>query len=267
MEEYITKGTEMVIGYAPRVLLALFTLWLGFKIAGALSAALKRRMEARKADPSLIPFVTSLTEWLFKAVVFISVAGIVGIETTSFVAMLGAGGLAVGLALQGSLANFAGGVLILLFKPFKVGDLIETEGHTGWVQEIQIFVTILHTPDSRTVILANGPVANGAIKNYSTIGKMRADMVVGIAYDADLKKAREVLMKVMTEHPSVLAEPAPTVNVSNLGDSAVELTLLPFCKAEDYWGVFFEVQENGKLVLDAAGVEIPFPQRVVHMKQ
>jgi small conductance mechanosensitive channel len=191
----------------------------------------------------------------------------VGIETSSFVALIGAAGLAVGLALQGTLANFAGGVLILIFKPYKVGDLITTQGHTGWVQEIQIFVTTLKTPDSKIIIVPNGVISNGDITNLSVDGKIRVDLIMGISYDSDIKKAREVLLKVMDAHPMVMQDPAPFVGVWELADSAISLAVQPHCKAEDYWAVYFDIQEAGKEALDAASITIPFPKMDVHMKQ
>jgi len=190
----------------------------------------------------------------------------VGIQTTSFVAILGAAGLAVGLALQGTLGNFAGGVLILLFKPYKVGQLIEAQGHIGWVHEIQIFVTILTTPENKTVIIPNGAISNGNITNYSTLGKIRIDMVFGISYGSDIKKAKTVLENVMKEHPKALKDPAPFVGVLALGDSAVNLAVRPYSAPEDYWDVYFDVYEKGKIALDEASISIPFPQMDVHMK-
>jgi small conductance mechanosensitive channel len=189
----------------------------------------------------------------------------VGIATTSFVAVLGAAGLAVGLALQGSLANFAGGVLILIFKPYNVGDLVEAQGHLGVVKEVQIFNTILLTPDNKRVIIPNGAVSNGSIVNYSAEGLLRVDLVIGIAYESDIPKAKEVLSKVMSDHQLVLAEPQSTVAVSELADSSVNLVVRPWCKASDYWQVYFDITEQAKVNLEDNGITIPFPQRDVHL--
>ena len=207
----------------------------------------------------------SLIGWGLKALLFVSVIQMLGVATTSFVAVLGAAGLAVGLALQGTLANFAGGVLILLFKPYKVGDLIEAQGEFGSVKEIQIFTTVLLTPENKTAIVPNGAMANGNIINYSREGRIRVDLTVGISYDSDIRKAREVLLKVMADQPNVMKDPAPLVAVSNLNDSSVDLAVRPHCAPEHYWDVYFTTLEEGKLALDAAAITIPFPQRDVHI--
>jgi len=188
-----------------------------------------------------------------------------GIQTTSFIAVLGAAGLAVGLALQGTLANFAGGVMILLFKPFKVGDVIESQGHLGSVKEIHIFVTKLLTPENRTVILPNASVSGGNIVNYTTEGLSRVDMTFGISYESNIKQAKEVLMKVIENHPKVLKEPAPFVGVKELASSAVLLAVRPYATPQDYWDIYFTVMEEGKLALDKAGIKIPYPQLNVHL--
>ena len=190
----------------------------------------------------------------------------VGIETTSFIAVLGAAGLAVGLALQGSLANFAGGVLILLFKPFKVGDLIESDGVTGVVHSISILNTILTTPADNTAILPNGTVANNKILNYTKENNRRVDLEVGIAYDADVAQAKQVIEKAMKEVPGVLENPEPFVSILNFGDSSVNLAVRPYCRSVDYWDVYFNTNEAVKKALDDANIEIPFPQRDINIK-
>jgi small conductance mechanosensitive channel len=189
----------------------------------------------------------------------------VGIATTSFVAVLGAAGLAIGLALQGSLANFAGGVLILIFKPYTVGDLIEAQGHLGVVKEVQIFNTILLTPNNKRVIIPNGALSNGSTVNYSAEGDLRVDLTIGIAYESDIPKAKEVLVKMMQENPKVLDDPAPMAAVAELADSSVNLAVRPWCTTADYWGVYFETTEQAKRVLESNGIRIPFPQRDVHL--
>ena len=262
---YSDKAIEMIMLYAPKLVLALVVLLIGLWIINRFVGVLGKLMDNRHVDVSLQPFLKSLIGIGLKAMLLISVASMVGIETTSFVALIGAAGLAVGLALQGTLANFAGGVLILIFKPFKVGDLIEAQGHLGTVKEIQIFVTILNTPESKTVIIPNGAISNGNITNYATEGRIRVDMVMGISYDSDIKKAREVLMNVMTTHPKVMKNPAPFVGVVELGDSSVNLAVRPHCAPADYWDVYFDVYEAGKEALDAAKITIPFPQLDVHM--
>lgn len=265
--KYADMAVELVMKHGPRLVLAIFTLMIGLWIIRVAGKLADRMIRSGKVDPTLGPFVHSLISWSLKALLFISVASMVGIETTSFVAVLGAAGLAVGLALQGSLSNFAGGALILLFRPYKVGDLIQAQGHLGVVKEIQIFTTVMTSPDHKQIILPNGPVANGDIVNFTTEGKIRVDLTIGVAYEADLDQAKSVLMGVLKDNPLVLAEPAPFVGVSELADSSVNFVVRPHVKPEHYWDVYFGVTENAKKALDAAGIGIPFPQRDVHLFQ
>lgn len=265
MQRYADKAIELGMEYGPKVVLALITLIIGLWIIGGVSNVLRKLMSSRHVDDTLAPFVNSLVTWGLRVLLFISVASMVGIETTSFVAVLGAAGLAVGLALQGSLANFAGGALVLLFRPYKVGDLIETQGHLGVVKEIQIFTTIITTPQNRRVVVPNGPISNGSIINYSAEPFVRVDLIVGIAYEADIDKAREVLLEVMNKHDQVLSDPEPFVGVNDLGDSSVNLAVRPHCHPDHYWDVYFGITEGAKKALDAHGIGIPFPQRDVHL--
>lgn len=255
---------DLVNQYGVPLLKAILILVIGFWVIGWITRIVKKGLAKSKLDITLQKFIGDLVNILFKVVLFITVLDIFGVQTTSLVAILGAAGLAVGLALQGSLSNFAGGVLLLLFKPFKVGDLIETQGHLGHVRAISIFVTKLITPDNKIVYVPNGPLSNGDITNYSEDGKLRVDLVVGIGYGEDIKKAREVIMAAMESHPKVLKEPAPSVNVLELGDSSVNLAVRPYATPADYWDVYFGITEAAKIALDEAGIEIPFPQRVVH---
>jgi small conductance mechanosensitive channel len=247
-----------------KLLGAVAVLIIGFWIAGRVTNLVKKGLTNRKLSPELNSFIGSLVSVLLKVIVLLAAADVIGIEVTGLVALLGAAGLAVGLALQGSLANFAGGVMILLFKPFKTGDLISAQGHTGVVQSINIFVTTLLTPDNKTVILPNGPLSNGDITNFTTDGKLRVDLVVGIGYGEDIKNARNVIMQAMKDNPKVLDNPAPSVNVLELGDSSVNLAVRPWATPADYWDVYFGVTEDAKEALDKAGIDIPFPQRVIH---
>lgn len=265
IESLYNQGYEMGLQYAPKLALAIVTLIIGLWIISGVGKMLQASMERSKVDPTLAPFIGNLVSWMLKLLLFISVASMVGIATTSFIAVLGAAGLAVGLALQGSLANFAGGVLIMVFKPYKVGDLIETEGHLGVVKEVQIFNTIITSPQHKRVIVPNGAVSNGAIINYTVEGKIRVDLSIGIAYDADIEKAKSVLMEVMTKHDKVIADPAPFVGVAEMADSSVNLVVRPHCNPEHYWNVFFDVNEQMKIALDQNNITIPFPQRDVHM--
>ena len=265
VDAYTTKFIELVMAYAPKVVLAIITLVVGLWIIGLIVGAVRKSMDKTKTDKTLIPFITSLISWGLKLLLFISVASMIGIATTSFIAVLGAAGLAVGLALQGSLANFAGGVLILIFKPYNVGDLVEAQGHLGVVKEVQIFNTILLSPSNKRIIIPNGAVSNGSIVNYSAEGLLRVDLVIGIAYESDIPNAKEVLHKAMADHELVLKDPGATVAVSELADSSVNLVVRPWCKAVDYWQVYFDITEAAKIGLESSGVSIPFPQRDVHL--
>lgn len=252
--------------YGLPLLLAIILLIIGLRIIKVITKTVGKNLNKRNDDVTLNKFITSLVSWILKIILFISVAGIIGIPTTSFVAILGAAGLAIGLALQGTLANFAGGVLALIFKPYEIGDLIETQGEIGVVKEIQIFNTILTSPDNKKIILPNGAIMNGNIKNYTAEGKIRVDLTMGIAYDADIKKAKNVLLDVMRNHNKVLADPTPFVGVSELGDNSVNLAVRPFTKPEHYWDVYFDIYEASKIALDENNIGIPFPQVDVHMK-
>ena len=258
---------NLAVAYVPRVLLALVTLIVGLWLVGVFTRLLRKALDKRGVDPTLTPFLMSLLGWGLKAVLIISVASMVGVQTTSFIAVLGAAGLAVGLALQGSLANLAGGVLILIFRPYRVGDLIEAQGELGVVKEIQIFTTTLLSPQNRKVIIPNGAMSNGTIKNLTAERTVRVDTTVGVSYGADMKQAKDVLLKMVKQVPKVLEDPAPVVAVSELGDSSVNLVVRPFCDPADYWDVYFATVEGSKQALDAADISIPFPQRDVHMFQ
>jgi small conductance mechanosensitive channel len=259
-------GYDVVMNHGPRVLMVIVLLVVGLWIIKRIESGLRKVMTRRKLDPSLIPFVVTMLDISLKVLLIISLAGVLGFPTTSFVAILGAAGLAVGLALQGTLANFAGGVLILIFKPFRVGDLIEAQGEKGNVKEIQIFVTIINTPENKTVIIPNGAISNGNITNYTVEGVIRVDMTFGVSYDSDIKKTKEVLLTILQNHPKTLKEPAPFVGVSALADSSVNFAVRPYTHPNDYWDVYFDVYEAGKIALDEAGITIPFPQVDVHMK-
>ncbi len=264
---YKDKVIEMAVEYGPKVLIALVTFIVGRWIIGKATKLLSKVLEKRDVDSSLRGFLSSLVSVLLNALLFISIATSLGIATTSFIALLGAAGLAVGMALQGTLSNFAGGVLILLFKPYKTGDLIEAQGELGVVKEIQIFVTVLLTPENKTVIIPNGAISNGNITNYTNEGLIRVDLAFGISYDSSIKEARKVLMEVMVGHAKVLKTPAPFVGVNELGDSSINLSVRSYSAPEHYWDVYFDVMEEGKEALDKAGISIPFPQMDVRIEK
>lgn len=265
MEEHLSKLYEFAIMYGIRLLAAIVIFVVGKWIARIVSRFIEKIMIKAKVDLTLTGFVRNIIYVGLMAFVIIAALNKLGIQTTSIVAIIGAAGLAIGLALQGSLANFAAGVLIILFKPFKVGDFIQAGGTMGTVAEIQIFTTMLNAPDNRKEIIPNAQVTGGNITNFSAIEKRRVDMVFGISYEDSMKTAKEVLLEIVTNDERVLKDPAPVVAVSELGDSSVNLVCRPWVKPADYWGVYFDVLEKGKEALEAAGLTIPFPQRDVHI--
>lgn len=265
IETLYAKGYDLSLGYAPKLFLSIITLVLGFWLIKGVSKLLVVTLDKSKVDPTLVPFLNSLLTWTLKALLFISIASMLGVATTSFVAVLGAAGLAVGLALQGSLSNFAGGVLVMIFKPYRVGDLIEAQGLLGVVKEVQIFNTILVSPQNKQIIIPNGLASNGTVTNYSAEGILRVDLTVGISYDSNIKVAKDILLEVMAKNEMVLSDPAPFVGVSEMADSSVNLAVRPHCKVEHYWDVYFGINEAMKNALDEHQITIPFPQRDVHM--
>ncbi|MCE4054405.1 mechanosensitive ion channel family protein [Pseudomonas sp. Au-Pse12] len=256
----------MIMEYGSRVLLAVITLAIGWWLINKLTHKVGKLLALRNADLALQGFISSLANIILKVLLIVSVASMIGVETTSFVAAIGAAGLAIGLALQGSLANFAGGVLILLFRPFRIGDFIEAQGISGSVDSIQIFHTVLRTGDNKTVIVPNGNLSNGIITNYNRQPTRKVVFDVGVDYDADLQKAREVLLE-LAKDERVLADPAPVAVVSTLGDSSITLSLRVWVKTADYWDVMFRFNELSRDRLKAAGIDIPFPQRVIRVVQ
>jgi small conductance mechanosensitive channel len=265
-EEILTGVYELIVAYGMKFILAIVVLILGLLVIKWLTRALVRVMKKGNVNESLIPFLRSVSNILLKVMLIISVMGMVGIQMTSFIAVLGAAGLAVGLAMQGTLQNFAGGVMILLFKPYEVGHFIEAQGFMGTVREIQIFTTVLLTPDNRKVIIPNSPLATGSITNFSAMPTRRIDFSFGIGYGDDIDAAKKILMKMADKDDRVLkGENPPEVMVEALADSSVNLKLRTWVKAEDYWGLFFDMTENVKKQFDAAGISIPFPQQDVHL--
>jgi len=261
-QKYTDLALTFIGQYALNVVVAILILIIGLWLTKKLIRISKKLMAKQGIDETLQKFLGDLLGWTLKILVFITAISQVGVETTSFIAILGAAGLAVGLALQGSLANFAGGALIMIFKPFKVGDLIEAQGEVGTVKEIKIFVTKMITPGNKLAIIPNGTLSNGNIKNYTEEGKLRVDLTFGIGYGEDIKKAKEVFMNVLKSNPNVLQEPAPSVNVSALADSSVNFAVRPWSTPENYWNVYFSVTEEVKLALDKEGIEIPYPHQV-----
>ncbi|MGO3707736.1 MAG: mechanosensitive ion channel family protein [Mesonia hippocampi] len=265
MEVELSKITEMVVSYAPKVLGAILTLVIGFWIANIVSKKVRKAMEKREIDPSLTPFLTSLIGVGLKILILLSAASMFGLEVTSFVAIFGALGLAIGMALQGNLSHMAAGILILFFKPFKVGDFIITNGYSGTVKEIQIFNTILTTLDNRIIIIPNGTITSSPLENLTKNEIRKVPMTFGIGYNDDIDKARQIISQVVNNCPEVLKDQPVDILVSELADSSVNFAVRPWCKTEDFWTVHFYMQEHIKKEFDKNGIGIPFPQMDVHM--
>ena len=251
--------------FAPRLVLALVFLIIGLFLITRVGRLIDSIVKKKGLDPSLSSFLGGMLTWSLRLMLLVSVASMIGIVTTSFVAVLGAAGLAVGLALQGSLANFAGGVLIMIFKPFKTGDFIIANGEQGTVKKIDIFATILTKLDNRRIILPNGPLAGGTIVNVTAEETRRVDLTIGISYNDDIQKTLGILIDMCQAHPKVLKDPTPFAGVTDYGDSSINLTIRSWVKQADYWEVFYELNKILKPTLDAEGVTIPFPQRDIHI--
>ena len=251
--------------YGLKIIAAIVIFVVGRWVARALRNVAKKMMVKGDVDETLISFVGNLTYITLLAFVIIAALNQLGIQTTSFIAVIGAAGLAIGLALQGSLANFAAGVLMIIFRPFKAGDYIEGAGVAGVVEEIQIFATQLKTPDNKKIIVPNAKMMGDNITNYSAKDTRRVDMVIGVGYGDDLKKVREVLEDILAKDDRILEDPAPTIGVLELGDNSVNFAVRPWVKTEDYWGAYFDVTETVKRRFDEEGISIPYPQRDVHL--
>lgn len=266
-EHYMTLIGEMGLTFGSKLLVALLVFIVGSWIIARIMKLFDIAMTAKKVEITLHQFLMSIVGIMFKAILIIIVASMIGVETASLIAVLGAAGLAVGLALQGSLANFAGGILILFFKPFKAGDVIEAQGYVGKVQEIQIFNTIVLTLDNQRVIIPNGLLSNGCVKNLFIEKTRRVDMTFGISYDDDILKAKAILQNVMDKDERVLKEPGVDIFVSAHADSSVNFVVRPWVNSEDYWPVYFGTMEAVKIAFDQEGITIPYPQRDVHLIQ
>lgn len=260
--------TEMTVSFVPKLLIAILILWVGMRLAKLLRKVIVRGLDRRNAEPSLKSFLGSLVDVLLKAMIIIMAMDVVGIKATSFIALLGAMGLAIGMALQGTLQNFAGGVIILLMKPFKVGDYIECGNFKGYIQEIRIFHTVMRPFNGRTIVIPNSELSNKSLINHTKEDMIRLDVVASVAYGSDLQKAREVLMQVINDDPLVLHEPKPpVVAVSELGESSVDLSMWMWVKTDDYWTVWMRIRENVYNALRRNDISIPFPQVDVHLSQ
>ena len=264
-EAIIQSCIEVVSTYGLQILAALAIFIIGRIVATLLTKALRATMEKRKVEPSLVGFAASLTHAALLVFVVLAALGKLGVQTTSFVAVIGAAGLAIGLALQGSLSNFAAGVLILIFKPYKVGDYVAAGGGEGVIHEIGIFTTTLITLDNKTQILPNAIATGGMIDNFSKQGTRRLDLVAGVSYKEDIRHVKKVLQEILDNEPRILPEPKPTIGLMEMGDSSINFAFRPWVKVEDYWDLFFELQERIKIRFDEEKISIPFPQRDVHL--
>ena len=263
--DLLEKAMVLLETYGPKFVGAILVLIVGLWIIKAINKGVSRLLEKKDWDPSLEPFIRTLVSILLKIMLVISVMGMVGIQMTSFIAILGAAGLAVGMALSGTLQNFAGGVMILAFKPFKVGDFIEAQGYMGTVFEIQIFNTVLKTPDNKVIYIPNGGLSTGSVTNFSQEPTRRVDWSFGIAYGDNVEKARKVLRSLIDADSRILKDPEVFIGLGELADSSVNLTVRVWVNAEDFWAVFFEMNENVYKVFEKEGLSIPFPQMDIHL--
>ena len=266
-EEIMALVTDLVTQWGLKVLGAIVVLVVGRMVAGAMRRGVRKALTKNEVDATLVPFLSSLTYYAALAVVIIAVLSLFGIQTTSLVAILGAAGLAVGLALQGTLSHFASGVMLLVFRPFRVGDVVEVGGTVGKVEEIGIFTTTLKSPDNIKITVPNSQIYGDTIRNYNGYDIRRVDMVMGISYDDDIARAIETMGRVIGEDSRVLSDPEPQIAVSELADSSVNLVVRPWCKSEDYFAVKFDLTRRFKEELEAAGCSIPYPQHDIHIVQ
>lgn len=268
VEVILSRSWEFVLTYGPKLVGAIIVLIVGLYIIKLIVRSVSKMMQKSKLDDSLVPFVKTLLDLGLKAMLFISVLTMVGIEMTSFIALLGAAGLAVGMALSGTLQNFAGGVMILVFKPFKVGDYIDAQGHSGSVKEIQIFNTILTTPDNKTIIIPNGGLSTSSMTNFSAEELRRVDFSFGFAYGEDYEKVKALLLGIINADDRIIKEDkVPFIGLGALADSSVNVTVRVWAKASDYWGIHFAMNETVYSEFNKAGIGIPFPQLDVHIQK
>ena len=264
---WLTNNQTLLIEYGVNIAAALLTLVIGWLAANLLTGGMVRLMKARNLDSTITDFIGHLVKYAILAFVVIAALSRIGVQTASFVAIIGAAGLAIGLALQGSLSNFAAGFLLIIFRPIKAGEFIEVAGTNGVVQSVQLFTTTLTSGDNKMVVVPNSAILNGTIVNYSRMDTRRVDMTFGIGYGSDLRKAKQILERLVNEDPRILKDPEAVIAVAALADSSVNIVVRPWVKTGDYWGVWFDFHEKVKLAFDAEGVEIPFPQMVMHMQK
>ncbi|WP_367755662.1 mechanosensitive ion channel domain-containing protein [Flavobacterium sp. WC2421] len=265
VNNYLEKITDFGFEYAPKLIGGILVLLVGLWVTKIITKSVGKSLGKSKIDQSLVPFLRSLTNIILKVLVAITVMGMIGIQMTSFVAIIGAAGLAIGMALSGTLQNFAGGVIILILKPFKIGDFIEAQGYVGTVKEISIFATMLNTPDKKLVIIPNGPLSTGPLTNFSAEPLRRVDWTFGIAYGDDIENFKRAMNDFITEDTRILKDPAPFIGLAALADSSVNFTVRVWVDGPDYWNVFFEMNEKVYTKFADYKLNIPFPQMDVHV--
>ncbi|MDJ0777993.1 MAG: mechanosensitive ion channel [Gammaproteobacteria bacterium] len=267
MENITNWISENGTDWAIKIAIAIVIFIVGKIVARMLANLVKKALERGGTDAMLVGFLGNISYGVLLVAVALAAIDTLGVNVTSLMAILGAAGLAVGLALKDSLGNFAAGVMIIIFRPFKIGDYVDAGGAAGTIDEIGLFATLMHTPDNKRIIVPNGAIINGNITNVSALPTRRVDLVFGIAYDDNIGQARDIIMGLLTGDERVLQDPAPTVTVGELGDNSVNLNVRPWVNAEDYWGLYFDLLENVKIKFDEAGISIPFPQQDVYMHE
>lgn len=267
MEALKGKLLILLLDYGPKVIIAILILVIGFGVINRVIRTFDKTLSRHRIDQSLHSFIKSGASFILKGIVVIVAASVMDIPVTTFIAMLSAAGLAIGLALKDSLSNLAGGILILIFRPFNVGDFIDIEGCTGTVKEIQLLYTALNTSDNRRITIPNSQLANGRIINFSKEPTRRLDLVFGVSYEDDIQKVKEVLTKIISEHPLIFQDPEPVVRVAKYGESSLDFTVRVWCKREDYWSIHYDLHEIVKDVFDKEGISIPLPKRDINIYQ
>jgi small conductance mechanosensitive channel len=265
--DFLEKNQQLILSYSVKVLVALVILYLGRWLSKSLTRMLEKALIHRKVDRAVVSFLSGIIQAAIMVATILIALSQVGIQTASFIAILGAAGLAIALALQGSLSNFASGVLIILFRPFRAGDFVDAAGVSGVVEKIEIFQTVLKSPDNKRIIVPNSQITGSAIINYSAEKTRRVDLTVGISYESDLKKAKQLLEQILKADSRILAEPAPVIAVGALADSSVNILIRPWVNAADYWPVYWDTLEKIKLTFDENQIVIPFPQMDLHFKK
>lgn len=266
-DQLLEQWGAMAADYAPKLVLALVVFFVGLRVIAVVKGAVGKLIDHGDLDPTLKPFFKSILSIVLKILLFITVLGMLGVQMTSFIALLGAGGIAIGMALSGSLQNVAGGVVLLALRPFRVGDFIETQGHSGTVKSIGIFHTTLTTGDNKTVVLPNAPVSNDPLVNFTSQDRRRAELIIGIGYGDDIDQARDIIRGLIEADERILKNPEPVIAVTALADSSVNFIVRAWTATSDYWAVTWHLNESIKKAFDAGGVSIPFPQSDVHLHQ